>query len=92
MDEEGRRRSHLIDPRTGTPVDHELASVTVVHERGVMADALATALLVMGPEEAWALASRLGLAVRLVARGRDGTYSSATTDQFEDLVWTPPAE
>jgi thiamine biosynthesis lipoprotein len=92
VDEEGRRRSHLIDPRTGQPVEHGLASVTVVHEKGIMADALATALLVMGPEDAWALASRLGLAVRLVARNPDGSYSAATTSQFEGLVWTPPAD
>jgi thiamine biosynthesis lipoprotein len=94
VDEEGRRRSHLIDPRTGQPVHHGLASVTVVHEEGAKADGLATALLVMGPEDAWALASRLDLAVRLVARDPEGAYSAATTSPFEELVWTPtpPAE
>jgi thiamine biosynthesis lipoprotein len=92
VDEEGHRRSHLIDPRTGEPVGHGLASVTVVHREGIRADALATALLVMGPEDAWALASRLELAVRLVARAPDGTYSAATTSQFEGLVWTSAAE
>ena len=56
------------------------------------ADPLATALLVMGPEPAWALASRLGLAIRLVARAGDGTYSAATTSEFEALVWTGPRE
>jgi thiamine biosynthesis lipoprotein len=91
VDEEGRRRSHLIDPRTGEPVAHRLASVTVVHPEGVWADALATALLVMGPEAAWALATDRGLAVRLVAREADGTYSAATTPEFEALVWTGPA-
>ena len=42
IDEAGRRRSHLIDPRTGEPVTHELTSVTVVHKEAVWADALAT--------------------------------------------------
>ena len=92
VDEEGRRRSHLIDPRTGEPVAHGLASVTVVHPQGVWADALATALLVMGPEAAWALATDRGLAVRLVARAEDGTYSAATTPEFEALVWPGPTE
>jgi thiamine biosynthesis lipoprotein len=92
VDETGRRRSHLIDPRTGEPVAHELASVTVVHPEGVWADALATAMLVMGPEPAWMLATRERLAVRLVARLEGGTYSAATTPWFEDLVWTGPEE
>lgn len=92
LDENGRKRSHLIDPRTGEPVTHELASVTVVHPEGVRADALATALLVMGPEPAWALARRLDLAIRLVARGEDGTYTAATTAAFDALVWSGPQE
>jgi thiamine biosynthesis lipoprotein len=92
LDEAGRRRSHLIDPRTGEPVAHELTSVTVVHPEGVWADALATAMLVMGPEPAWMLATRERLAVRLVARVEGGGYSAATTPWFEDLVWTGPEE
>jgi thiamine biosynthesis lipoprotein len=90
VDESGRRRSHLIDPRTGEPVTHELTSVTVVHQEGVWADALATALLVMGPEPAWMLATREGLAIRLVARVEGGTYSAVTTPEFEALVWAGP--
>jgi len=92
VDEEGRRRSHLIDPRTGEPVALGLASVTVVHREGVWADALATALLVMGPDAAWELATERGLAVRLVARAEDGTYSAATTPRFEALEWAGPEE
>ncbi len=92
VDDEGRRRSHLIDPRTGEPAAHGLASVTVVHPEGVWADALATALLVMGPEAAWELATERGLAVRLVARGEDGTYTAATTPQFTALEWSGPEE
>ena len=92
IDEAGRRRSHLIDPRTGEPVTHELTSVTVVHSEGVWADALATALLVMGPEPAWRLATQEKLAIRLVARVEGGTYSAATTPEFEALVWAGPEE
>ncbi len=92
IDEAGRRRSHLIDPRTGEPVTHELTSVTVVHEEAVWADALATAFLVMGPEPAWRFATRERLAIRLVARVEGGTYSAATTPEFEALVWAGPEE
>ena len=50
--EEGQQRfSHTIDPRTGKPVMHRLASVTIVAPSCMRADALATATLVMGPEK-----------------------------------------
>lgn len=68
----GRRYSHLVDPRTGYPVAHELVSVTVVHRDCMTADALATALIVLGPEEARALADREGLAAQFVSRAADG--------------------
>ena len=69
---DGRRYSHLVDPRTGYPVAHELVSVTVVHRDCMTADALATALIVLGPEEARALADREGLAAQFVSRAADG--------------------
>ncbi|MCP4675479.1 MAG: FAD:protein FMN transferase [Deltaproteobacteria bacterium] len=46
----GRHVSHTIDPRTGRPIKHNLAYVTVVHKECAVADALATALTVLGPE------------------------------------------
>lgn len=53
---DGRTVAHTIDPRTGRPVQHRLRGVSVVTEHCMEADALATALMVMGPEEglAWA--------------------------------------
>lgn len=44
----GRRYAHTLDPRTGYPVDNDLASVTVLHPECMVADALATALAVLG--------------------------------------------
>ena len=83
---QGRRRSHIIDPRTGEPIAHGLASVTVVHRDGAWADALATGLLVLGPEAGRALAARERLAARLVLRQADGTYAEWSTPAFEALV------
>jgi FAD:protein FMN transferase len=55
---EDRRYSHLIDARKGRPVLHALSSVTVVSSSASVADALATALLVMGPDEGMKFAVR----------------------------------
>ncbi len=52
---EGRRVGHEIDPRSGLPVGHDLASVSVVAPSCALADALATACFVLGPEEGMAL-------------------------------------
>lgn len=65
---DGKVYSHTIDTRTGRPVTHTLASVTVVHDEAYRADALATALLVMGPEEGLAFAEREELAVLMLIR------------------------
>ena len=48
---EGRRFSHEIDPRTGRPITNKLASITVLNDTSMEADALATAIMIMGPEE-----------------------------------------
>lgn len=54
---DGQKYSHTIDPRTGRPVTHSLQCATVLADDGATADALATALMVMGPEEAKVMAA-----------------------------------
>lgn len=49
---DGQRRSHTIDPRSGRPVEHSLLSATVVANSCMRADALATACMVLGANEA----------------------------------------
>jgi FAD:protein FMN transferase len=66
FDQGGRRYAHTIDSRTGAPVTHDLVSVTVVAEACMTADAAATALTVLGPEQGPAFAERHGLAARFV--------------------------
>lgn len=63
-----RRVSHTIDPRTGAPVAHDLASVTVLHPSAMTADAYATALMVLGPDEGYRYAEQRGLAVLMLER------------------------
>ncbi|MEJ2128448.1 MAG: FAD:protein FMN transferase [Woeseiaceae bacterium] len=69
---DGKLYSHTIDTRTGRPVEHTLASVTVVDYDGWRADAMATALLVMGPKEGLAFAERENMAVLMLLRTNGG--------------------
>lgn len=69
-----RRWSHTIDPRSGEPAAHALAAVTVLHPRCVHADALATALTVLGPDDGLAFAQRHGVAARFVVRDGAGHH------------------
>lgn len=73
---EGKRRSHILDPRTGYPANHALASVTVLHPRVAVADAWATALTVLGPQEGMEVARREDLPVLLVVRRAGGALGS----------------
>ena len=61
FEKEGQRYPHILDPRTGRPVQHGLVSVSVFHRHAMMADGYDTALLVLGPELGHALAEKLGL-------------------------------
>lgn len=88
---DGVRYSHSIDPRTGYPVSHELVSVTVVHPSAMMADGWATALTVLGAEEALAVAQAQGLAVYFIMReGED--FRSRYTGGFAPYLETTPAD
>lgn len=85
----GVRVAHIVDPRTGEPIAHRLASVTVVDRSCLRADALATALMVLGPDEALALARQLDLAALLLIRTPDGTFAAVATARFTALTEVP---
>jgi len=82
---DGRLYSHTIDPTTGRPVTHGLASVTVLGESTARADAWATALLVLGPERGFILAQGLGLAALLIERDGDALVARST-EAFDAVV------
>ena len=79
------RYSHTLDPRTGRPITHGLASVSVVHPSCLYADGLATAINVMGPERGFAFAEARGLAAFMIVRREEG-FVEKMTAQFEKLV------
>ena len=82
FDAGGRRYSHSIDPRSGRPVDHGLASVSVVARTTMAADALSTALMILGPDAGLDLARRHGLAAHFVVKSSAG-LEEIHTDAFE---------
>lgn len=72
FEQDGQRFAHTIDPRTGYPATHALASVTVLHAEAMMADAWSTALTVLGPEAGMAVAVRHALPARFLVRTTQG--------------------
>lgn len=84
---DGKSYSHTIDPQTGRPVYHQLASATVLHPSATHADALATALMVMGDQHAFNFAQQQGLAAYLLIKGiNEGEFTVLKTDEFERLA------
>lgn len=82
---DGRRVSHIMDPRSGHPVDHRLASVSVLAPRCAFADAWATTLLVLGPGDGLAVAEREGLATLFLVRSDDG-FREMRSSAFDTLL------
>jgi thiamine biosynthesis lipoprotein len=91
---DGRRLGHIIDPRSGAPVEHALLAVTVVGADPAAAAAWGTALLCLGPEAAAAAADREQLAALLWV-GHDGEpaaleRSRAFVAGWQELLDEPP--
>jgi thiamine biosynthesis lipoprotein len=79
FEKDGKRYSHEINPRTGYPIQHRLASVTVLDSSCMRADALATALIVLGPEKGFQLAEKESNAALFIIKGEDGFFEKETT-------------
>lgn len=84
FEHEGERYSHTIDARSGWPVSHALAAVTVIDSSAAFADGMATALLVLGPEAGPVLAEKLGIAGYFLIRGQNGV-EELTTSLFDTI-------
>ena len=79
---QGRRYSHTIDPRNGQPVDHKLASASVIMPLCADADAWATAMMVLGPEQGMAVAEANHIAVYMLLKSEQG-FESIHSTAFE---------
>jgi thiamine biosynthesis lipoprotein len=80
------RRSHTIDPRTGYPVQHSLLSATVVSSSCMRADALATACMVLGAEEALQMIDRAGDAACYLIIAQDTALTVLTSPNWDETL------
>lgn len=88
FEQDGRRYSHTIDPRTGQPIQHKLVSATVIAPTCADADAWATAMMVLGPEQGLVVADAQNLAVYMLVKtdsGLEARHSRAFA------MYLPPA-
>ena len=82
---DGTVYQHIIDPSTGRPADTGLLSVTIVCEDGTMADALSTALYILGESGAVSYYESYGSDFEMVLITDDGRVivSSGLRDSFQ---------
>ena len=81
-EKEGVRMSHTIDPHTGRPIAHDLAAVSVIHDSCALADAYATALMVLGPDKGYAWAQERGLAARFITHSGPDAFIEKASPAF----------
>lgn len=74
--------SHHIDPRSGYPVAHRVASVSVIAADCMHADPLGTTLTVLGPDDGMAYATKHGIAALFILYGEDGRFSERMSPAF----------
>ncbi|TCJ94837.1 thiamine biosynthesis lipoprotein [Volucribacter psittacicida] len=85
FEENGQRFSHEIDPTTGYPIQHNLASITVLNPSAMTADGLSTGLFVLGADKALEIAEQQGLAIYLIMKQGDH-FESKMSSEFKRLT------
>lgn len=86
---DGKRYSHIIDPRTGAPADSGISSATVIAPTGIESDALSTAFFIMGVEAARAYCSAHPQIRAILVRDEDGSCETIYINFTDDLTKEP---
>ncbi|MDW3096107.1 MAG: FAD:protein FMN transferase [Gammaproteobacteria bacterium] len=81
----GKHYSHAIDPRSGYPVRHNLGSATVLHKSTAIADAWATAFMVVGAEKSYSLSKQHNLSGVLITR-ENSKYTSTVFGEMQSYL------
>lgn len=87
VERDGKRYSHTINPATGKPITHQLASITILHESAMMADGLATAIMVLGEEKGKSFIADNQLSAYMISRDKDGF---SDWNNFADEIFIKP--
>lgn len=87
FEENGKRFAHEIDPKTGYPIQHHLASITVLAPTSMEADGLSTGLFVLGEEKALEVAEKNNLAIYLIIKTKNG-FETKMSSTFKKLMET----
>lgn len=85
FEKDGKRYSHIIDPVSGKPIEHNLASATVIASTPLEANGWDISMMVLGPEKAIALAKEKGLAIYLIMKTEKG-YTTYMSPQFKQFL------
>ena len=84
---DGKKYAHTIDPRTGYPVQHSILSSTVIAKDCMTADALATAFMVMGLEEAEKFCKAdPNIDAYFIYSGKDGKFETYFTEGMKKYI------
>ncbi|PXA74454.1 MULTISPECIES: FAD:protein FMN transferase [Vibrio] len=79
FERDGMRYSHIINPKTGYPIDNKVVSVTVLDKSSMTADGLSTGLMVLGEEKAMAVAELNQIPVFMIIKTDDGFREVASS-------------
>ena len=81
--EDGKRYHHILDPKTGYPVWNGLDSVTIVCDKGHLADGLSTACFVLGMDDAMELLEKYDADAMFVDEDKNIYLTDGMKDRFE---------
>ncbi|POC37379.1 FAD:protein FMN transferase [Vibrio vulnificus] len=85
FERDGIRYSHIINPKTGMPINHKVVSVTVLDKSSMTADGLATGLMVLGEEKGIEIANQNGIPVLMIVKTDDG-FTEIASDAYKPYL------
>ena len=85
FEKDGSRYSHMIDPRSGYPIKHNLVSATVIAKSTTEADAFSTAMMVLGPQQAIKIAKENNISVYLIIKNGKN-FDAIFSEEFNQYL------
>ncbi len=85
FEHDGQRFSHTINPINGYPIKHQLTSISVIHSSNMYADAYATALNVLGSDEAYSFANKHKLPIYTISKTKNG-FENSSNKTFQAYI------